>query len=49
MLFIQCEGLGLLNVRHVGDTALRPGDRVGLHFDESRLHFFDPSGRALRG
>jgi multiple sugar transport system ATP-binding protein len=49
MLFIECEGLGLLNVRHVGDTAVRPGARVGLSFDEARLHFFDDAGKALRG
>ncbi|RMF39655.1 MAG: ABC transporter ATP-binding protein, partial [Alphaproteobacteria bacterium] len=30
MLFVDCGEFGVINARHVGDTALRPGDRVGL-------------------
>jgi len=48
MLFVNCGELGLLTVRHVGDTDARPGQRVGLCFDESRTHFFDQGGSALR-
>ena len=49
MLFVNCGDLGLLTVRHVGDTSLSSGDRVGLRFDESRTHFFDREGIAFRG
>ncbi|MCY4151783.1 MAG: ABC transporter ATP-binding protein [Aestuariivita sp.] len=48
MLFVQCDQLGLLTVRHVGDTDVRAGQRVGLQFDESRTHFFNQAGLALR-
>ncbi len=44
MLFINCGALGMMTVRHVGDTAAKAGDQVGLHFDEGRLHFFDQGG-----
>ena len=48
MLFVNCGDLGLLTVRHVGDTDVRPGQRVGLRFDEARTHFFGTDGRTLR-
>lgn len=48
MLFVNCGELGLLTVRHVGDTDARPGQRVGLRFDENRTHFFDSGGIAMR-
>ena len=47
MLYVECAGLGVLTVRHVGDVALKPGEAVGLAFDETRLHFFDAQGAAL--
>ncbi|WP_118134762.1 ABC transporter ATP-binding protein [Oceanicella sp. SM1341] len=47
MLFVDCGALGVLNVRHVGDTELRPGDKVGLAFDAARTMFFDAEGQAL--
>ena len=48
VLFVDCEGLGLVTVRHVGDVALRPGDRVGLGFADHAVHLFDGGGAALR-
>jgi len=47
MLFVNCGELGVLTVRHVGDIGVRPKDRVGLRFDEQKLHFFDGTGQAL--
>ncbi|MCY4306409.1 MAG: ABC transporter ATP-binding protein [Aestuariivita sp.] len=47
MLFVECEKLGLLTVRHVGDIDVKAGQNVGLHFDESRTHFFNAEGLAL--
>jgi len=48
MLFVECENLGLLTVRHVGDTDVKAEQNVGLHFDESRTHFFNAEGLTLR-
>ncbi len=47
MLFVNCGEFGVLTVRHVGDIVVRPSDRVGLRFDEEKLHFFDGAGQAL--
>ncbi|QDL94658.1 ABC transporter ATP-binding protein (plasmid) [Paroceanicella profunda] len=47
MLFIDCGPLGVVNVRHVGDTSLRPGDRIGLAFDPERTMYFDAQDKAL--
>jgi multiple sugar transport system ATP-binding protein len=47
MLFVDCGELGVLTVRHVGDIEVRPGDKVGLAFDQEKLHFFDEKGQAL--
>ncbi|MEL6235792.1 MAG: ABC transporter ATP-binding protein [Pseudomonadota bacterium] len=49
MLFVACEGLGTLTVRHVGDVDAPPGTELGLRFDPARLHFFDAQGIALTG
>jgi len=48
MLFVDCENLGLLTVRHIGDTSVQVGQRIGLHFDEHQTHFFDAAGMTLR-
>ena len=47
MLFVDCDPLGVMTVRHVGDTAVKPGEQVGLRFDEQRVHFFDGDGLAV--
>jgi multiple sugar transport system ATP-binding protein len=47
MLFVDCGELGVLTVRHVGDIDVRPGDTIGLAFDEEKLHFFNEAGQAL--
>jgi len=47
MLFVNCEGLGILTVRLVGDVEVKPGDRIGLLLEEEKLHFFDAAGSRL--
>ena len=48
--FVIVDGgpLGQITVRVIGDSALAPGDRVGLAFDASLTHFFDADGQAIR-
>ncbi len=48
MLYVNCGALGVLTVRHVGDIDVRPGQSLGLRFDESRLHFFGDDEQAIR-
>ena len=48
MLFVNCGELGMVTVRHVGDVDARPGDTIGLRFDDDKLHLFDGAGKALR-
>ncbi|MFT6531942.1 MAG: multiple sugar transport system ATP-binding protein [Limimaricola cinnabarinus] len=41
-VIVDCGGaLGKVTVRVIGGTDLQPGDRVGLGFEPSRMHFFD--------
>ncbi|WP_224813982.1 ABC transporter ATP-binding protein [Hasllibacter sp. MH4015] len=47
-LIVDCGAAGKLTVRIDGESTLRPGDRVGLHFTPDKRHFFDASGHALR-
>jgi multiple sugar transport system ATP-binding protein len=43
----ECGPLGRITARVRGDTGLRPGDPVGLVFEEDWLSFFDADGRAI--
>ncbi|MBM7069655.1 ABC transporter ATP-binding protein [Actibacterium sp. 188UL27-1] len=45
--YINCGSLGLLTVRASGASDEIEGQTVGLHFDQNRLHFFDPDGTVL--
>ncbi len=47
MLFVNCGAQGVLTVRHVGDVDVRPGDTIGLRFEDQKMHFFDKDGQAL--
>ncbi|MEO1749898.1 MAG: TOBE domain-containing protein, partial [Pseudomonadota bacterium] len=47
-VILDCEGLGQLTVRVDGETALKPGDKVGIKMPSHRLHFFDAQGLAIR-
>ncbi|RNJ74275.1 MAG: ABC transporter ATP-binding protein, partial [Thaumarchaeota archaeon S15] len=38
---------GVLTARLPGNRAHRPGQAVGLRFDETAVHLFDAAGRAL--
>ncbi|WP_282605489.1 ABC transporter ATP-binding protein [Pelagibius sp. Alg239-R121] len=48
MLYLDCGELGVLTVRHVGDIDAKPGQNIGLRFDENRLHFFGNDEQAIR-
>ena len=45
-VILDCGPLGQVTVRVIGGTALRPGDRAGLTFDDT-THFFDADGQAI--
>ncbi len=46
-LIVDCEVEEKVTVRLNGDTELKPGEKIGLHFPQDMLHFFDASGQAL--
>jgi multiple sugar transport system ATP-binding protein len=46
-LIVDTDGAGKLTVRTDGETALRPGATVGLHFQHDRRHFFAADGLAI--
>ncbi len=46
-LIIDCGAEDKVTVRLNGDTDLKPGTRIGLHFPADKLHFFDGEGMAL--
>ena len=47
MVYVECEGLGLMTVRAAGDGTVAAGDAIGLAFAPDRLHFFDSAGAAI--
>jgi len=47
-LYVALEGLETILVRISGSDAVEEGVRIGLRFDESRMHFFEESGRSIR-
>ena len=47
-LYVALDGLGTIQVRISGSDDVAEGSRVGLAFDESRMHFFDADGRTVR-
>lgn len=47
-LIVDCGAAGQLTVRTDGESALRPGDEVGLSFTPEKRHFFDADGLAIR-
>jgi len=47
LLYVNCAAAGVLTARLPGNRTHRPGQEVGLRFDESAVHLFDPAGRAL--
>ena len=47
-LIVDCGAAGKLTVRTDGESALRPGDPVGLVFADEKRHFFGVDGLAIR-
>ncbi len=48
-LYVAAENLGILTVRAVGGSAnIRPGDEIGLHFNESLIHLFNADDLSIR-
>ncbi len=43
-ILLDCGEAGALNVRVAGDTKLKAGEIVGLHFDPAQSHFFNAAG-----
>ncbi len=42
--YVDCGELGLLTVRTAGSAEEIEGQKIGLKFDETRLHFFNDAG-----
>lgn len=47
-LYVALDGLETILVRISGAEAIDEGARIGLMFDEPRMHFFDADGQAVR-
>lgn len=48
-IYVNSDTLGPLMVRLHGENSIKPSDRLDLHFDLGKIHFFDSSGSALLG
>lgn len=46
-LIVNSGPLGQLSVRVVGDCTVKPGESVGMQFDEPRITFFNVDGHAV--
>lgn len=46
-VLLNCGAAGAVNVRVMGDSDLKTGDKVGLEFAADRCSFFDAQGQAL--
>ncbi|GAB4543069.1 MAG: hypothetical protein Tsb0019_42080 [Roseibium sp.] len=47
-LYVALDGLDTVLVRISGAETAEEGARVGLRFDEARMHFFDETDQAVR-
>ncbi|MES0812130.1 ABC transporter ATP-binding protein [Roseibium sp. SCPC15] len=47
-LYVALDGLDTILVRINGSDEIEEGTRIGLKFDESRMHFFDSKDQAIR-
>ncbi len=45
MVYVECQGLGLVTVRRPSDDRAAVGERVGRAFAPERMHFLDEVGR----
>ncbi|KIC41433.1 ABC transporter ATP-binding protein [Ruegeria sp. ANG-R] len=48
-LIVDCGGEENVTVRLNGDTALKPGEKIGLQFPQDKLHFFGEDRLVLAG
>ncbi|MGX9355503.1 ABC transporter ATP-binding protein [Roseobacteraceae bacterium S113] len=46
-VILSCGEAGQITVRLSGDSALKPGDALGLHFAPEHMHMFDADGQAI--
>ena len=46
-VIVDCGTGEMVTVRLGGDTDLKPGTKIGLHFAPEKLQFFDAEGQAL--
>lgn len=46
-LYVAAENLGMITVRTQDSDGIQAGDTIGLHFDESKLHFFGQNNQAI--
>ncbi len=46
-LYVSAENLGVLTVRAVGGAEVRPGDQIGLRFDEELIHLFNAADQSI--
>ena len=44
---VQANGLGQITIRVAGDAGVKPGEAVGLSFDERQMSFFDTDGQSI--
>ncbi|POF28580.1 ABC transporter ATP-binding protein [Roseibium marinum] len=47
-LYVALDGLETVLVRISGSETVEEGSRIGLKFDETRMHFFDADDQAIR-
>lgn len=47
-LYVACEGIGTIVVRTSGSAVFNSGDRIGLRFDETKIHLFDANEQVVR-
>ncbi|PVB61773.1 sn-glycerol-3-phosphate ABC transporter ATP-binding protein UgpC [Labrenzia sp. 011] len=47
-LYVALDGLETVLVRISGSETVEEGARIGLKFDEARMHFFDADDKAIR-
>ena len=47
-VIMSCGDAGQVTVRLSGDSTLKPGDALGLHFPSEHVHFFDAEGLAIK-
>lgn len=47
-IIVDCGDIGKISVRVDGETEISPGDAIGLTFKNTKTHYFDKKGLAIR-